>query len=81
MTLYVDGVSRGKRTLAAAQYAPSVAPVRIGALLTNNAPFEGTLEDVRLYTRALRRPGQGDRVEMTLGRGAHSSHRDIAPRS
>ena len=53
ITFYVDGVSRGKRTFTAAQYAPSVAPLRIGAPITNNAPFEGKLSDVRLYARAL----------------------------
>ncbi|HSO34648.1 MAG TPA: LamG domain-containing protein [Labilithrix sp.] len=53
MTFYVDGLSKGKRTFAAAQYAPSVAPLRIGAPVTNNAPFEGTLSDVRIYARAL----------------------------
>lgn len=53
VTFYVDGVNRGKRTFTAAQYAPSVAPLRIGAPITNNAPFEGKLSDVRLYARAL----------------------------
>ena len=53
MTFYVDGVSKGKRTFSAGQYAPSIAPLRIGAPVSNNAPFEGTLEDVRIYARAL----------------------------
>ena len=53
ITFYVDGVSRGKRTFLAGQYVPSVAPLRLGAPLTNNAPFDGKLSDVRLYGRAL----------------------------
>lgn len=53
MTFYVNGVSAGKRTFSAAQYAPSAAPLRIGAPITNNAPFEGALEDVRIYARAV----------------------------
>ena len=53
IAFYVDGVSRGKRTFTASQYAPSVAALRIGAPITNNAPFDGKLSDVRLYDRAL----------------------------
>jgi hypothetical protein len=53
ITFYVDGVNRGKRTFTAAQYAPAAAPLRIGAPITNNAPFEGKLSDVRLYASAL----------------------------
>jgi len=53
ITFYVGGVSRGKRSFAGSRYAPSVAPLRIGAPISNNAPFEGKLSDVRLYARAL----------------------------
>jgi len=52
-TLYVDGVSQGDKTLSGAFQGDATAKVKIGKREPNHFHFNGTIDEVRIYNRAL----------------------------
>jgi len=52
-TLYADGVSQGDKTLSGAFQGDATAKVKIGKREPDNLYFNGAIDEVRIYNRAL----------------------------